>query len=100
MKSWYDLTKEEQNKYIKEFRSKYNGVTGEKLHDFNKCLLIFIIPITIFIILRIMAETDENMFFIKIIDIILIVLYFLNVYKIKKENDEFKKYLSTKKIIK
>lgn len=47
-----------------------------------------------------MAETDENMFFIKIIDIILIVLYFLNVYKIKKENDEFKKYLSTKKIIK
>ena len=50
MKSWYDLTKEEQNKYIKDFRSKYNGVTGEKLHDFNKCLLIFIIPITIFII--------------------------------------------------
>ena len=60
MKSWTELSEEEQEKYINDFKNKYTGISGELLHKINKFYLIIIIPLALFVILRIICETDED----------------------------------------
>ena len=100
MKSWYDLSNEEQENMIKEFREKYSGPNIQKIHEINKCLLIFIIPLAIFVIMRIIVQTDDTIAIAKFILLILIIIYIFNLFKITRENSEFKKWLKTKNILK
>lgn len=100
MKSWIELSEEEQEKYIKDFRSKYTGISGELLHKINKFYLIIIIPLSLFVILRIIYETDEDIVAFKYSLGLFIVLYILNLIGILKEDSAFKKWLKTKNILK
>ncbi len=100
IKSWYDLTNEEQKNMINEFREKYSGPNTKKLHEINKWLLVLIIPLAIFVIVRIIVQTDETIGIAKFILLILIIIYIFNLVKIAKENSAFKKWLKTKNILK
>lgn len=100
MKSWYDLTEEEQDKLIEEFRDKYDGITGDRLHDINKFLLVLIIPLALFVLMRIVATTDDTIFIAKAILVVLVIIYIFISFKIRKESKEFVKWLKVKKISK
>ena len=100
MKSWIELSEEEQEKYINDFKNKYTGISGELLHKINKFYLIIIIPLALFVILRIICETDEDIVAFKYSLGLFIVLYILNLIGILKEDSAFKKWLKTKNILK
>ena len=98
MKSWLDLSEEEQENYIKEFYKKYNGMSSAKFHTINKCYLVFIIPLSIIIILRMMVGTSGSFLTPKLILGIFVILYLFNIIKINMINKEFSRWLKTKNI--
>ena len=102
MKSWLELSREEQQNLISEYRSVSKNISSNTLHTFNIILLVGIVPLALIVIARVIAGTMEYsesklMLFALII---LLIIYFFNIYKIKKDNVNFSNWLKTKDIIK